>query len=127
MRGSGSRSVAYPGIHLSRLLELLLATCAAGAARAGDTAEADEGGSGGDQELLVHVGERWRGFHNVLIARTGYSGEDGFEVYIPRDEEHHREDVERADGGRRGVWHSALRTGRAQHAAAGGRHEPLRA
>jgi aminomethyltransferase len=27
------------------------------------------------------------GVHNVLIARTGYSGEDGFEVYIPSDEE----------------------------------------
>jgi aminomethyltransferase len=26
------------------------------------------------------------GTHNVLIARTGYSGEDGFEVYIPSDE-----------------------------------------
>jgi aminomethyltransferase len=26
------------------------------------------------------------GVHNVLIARTGYSGEDGFEVYIPADE-----------------------------------------
>jgi aminomethyltransferase len=26
------------------------------------------------------------GVHNVLIARTGYSGEDGFEVYIPSDE-----------------------------------------
>ncbi len=26
------------------------------------------------------------GIHNVLIARTGYSGEDGFEVYIPGDE-----------------------------------------
>ena len=26
------------------------------------------------------------GIHNVLIARTGYSGEDGFEVYIPADE-----------------------------------------
>ncbi|MGO9939874.1 MAG: glycine cleavage system aminomethyltransferase GcvT [Terracidiphilus sp.] len=26
------------------------------------------------------------GMHNVLIARTGYSGEDGFEVYIPSDE-----------------------------------------
>ena len=24
--------------------------------------------------------------HNVLIARTGYSGEDGFEVYLPADE-----------------------------------------
>jgi glycine cleavage system T protein (aminomethyltransferase) len=26
------------------------------------------------------------GVHNVLIARTGYSGEDGFEVYIPSHE-----------------------------------------
>jgi aminomethyltransferase len=26
------------------------------------------------------------GVHNVLIARTGYSGEDGFEVYIPSDQ-----------------------------------------
>jgi aminomethyltransferase len=26
------------------------------------------------------------GFPNVLIARTGYSGEDGFEVYVPSDE-----------------------------------------
>lgn len=27
------------------------------------------------------------GVNNVLIARTGYSGEDGFEVYIPADED----------------------------------------
>ena len=27
------------------------------------------------------------GVKNVLIARTGYSGEDGFEVYLPSDEE----------------------------------------
>ncbi|MDE3187924.1 MAG: glycine cleavage system aminomethyltransferase GcvT [Acidobacteriota bacterium] len=26
------------------------------------------------------------GVHNVMIARTGYSGEDGFEVYVPSDE-----------------------------------------
>jgi aminomethyltransferase len=26
------------------------------------------------------------GIRNVLIARTGYSGEDGFEVYVPSDE-----------------------------------------
>jgi aminomethyltransferase len=26
------------------------------------------------------------GIPNVLIARTGYSGEDGFEVYVPADE-----------------------------------------
>ncbi|HSU18542.1 MAG TPA: glycine cleavage system aminomethyltransferase GcvT [Acidobacteriaceae bacterium] len=26
------------------------------------------------------------GIHNVLIARTGYTGEDGFEIYVPADE-----------------------------------------
>lgn len=26
------------------------------------------------------------GCHNVLISRTGYTGEDGFEIYIPSDE-----------------------------------------
>jgi aminomethyltransferase len=26
------------------------------------------------------------GVYNAMIARTGYSGEDGFEVYIPSDE-----------------------------------------
>jgi aminomethyltransferase len=26
------------------------------------------------------------GLHNVLIARTGYTGEDGFEIYVPADE-----------------------------------------
>jgi aminomethyltransferase len=26
------------------------------------------------------------GIHNVMIARTGYSGEDGFELYLPADE-----------------------------------------
>jgi len=27
------------------------------------------------------------GLKNILIARTGYTGEDGFEIYIPGDEE----------------------------------------
>jgi aminomethyltransferase len=26
------------------------------------------------------------GLHNTLIARTGYTGEDGFEIYVPSDE-----------------------------------------
>ena len=26
------------------------------------------------------------GLHNTLIARTGYTGEDGFEIYLPSDE-----------------------------------------
>jgi aminomethyltransferase len=27
------------------------------------------------------------GLNNILIARTGYTGEDGFEIYVPSDEE----------------------------------------
>ena len=26
------------------------------------------------------------GLNNILIARTGYTGEDGFEIYVPADE-----------------------------------------
>jgi aminomethyltransferase len=26
------------------------------------------------------------GLHNVMVARTGYTGEDGFEIYVPSDE-----------------------------------------
>ena len=66
------------------------------------------------------------GIQNVLIARTGYSGEDGFEVYIPSDEASSVEDVECADGGGRGVRHSSLRPWRAQHPASRSRHESLR-
>ncbi len=41
---------------------------------------------------LAAIGNYWftwgtvAGIPNVMIARTGYSGEDGFEVYIPSDE-----------------------------------------
>ncbi len=41
------------------------------------------------------------GLHNVLIARTGYTGEDGFEIYIPSDE---------PTGAR--VWNEVLEAGR---------------
>ncbi len=41
------------------------------------------------------------GLHNVLISRTGYTGEDGFEIYIPSDE---------ATSAR--VWNEILEAGR---------------
>ncbi len=40
------------------------------------------------------------GLYNVMVARTGYTGEDGFELYIPSDE---------ATGAR--VWHELLAAG----------------
>jgi aminomethyltransferase len=42
-----------------------------------------------DLEAIKNYWFTWgtvAGIPNVLIARTGYSGEDGFEVYIPSDE-----------------------------------------
>jgi len=41
------------------------------------------------------------GIHNVMIARTGYTGEDGFEIYIPSDE---------PTSGR--VWNEVLEAGK---------------
>jgi aminomethyltransferase len=41
------------------------------------------------------------GLPNVMIARTGYTGEDGFEIYVPPDE---------ATSGR--VWNEVLEAGR---------------
>jgi aminomethyltransferase len=41
------------------------------------------------------------GLYNVMIARTGYTGEDGFEIYIPSDE---------ATSAR--VWHEVLEAGK---------------
>ncbi len=40
------------------------------------------------------------GVHNVLIARTGYTGEDGFEIYLPSDEPTSTR-----------VWHEVLEAG----------------
>ena len=58
------------------------------------------------------------------IARTGYTGEDGFEIYVAPEEAPQR--VERAPGRGRGVRHQALRAGRAQHAAPGSGDGALR-
>ena len=57
------------------------------------------------------------GLHNTLIARTGYTGEDGFEIYVPSDvPTSERVWNEVLDAGREfGI--SALRLRCAQHAA----------
>ncbi len=66
------------------------------------------------------------GLHNTLIARTGYTGEDGFEIYVPSDVSHQRARLERGPRSRQGVRHPALRPGRAQHIAPRIRHGALR-
>ena len=45
--------------------------------------------TGVDLSLIKNYWFTWgqvSGCHNVLIARTGYTGEDGFEIYVPADE-----------------------------------------
>ncbi len=54
----------------------------------------------------------------TLIGRTGYTAEDGFEIYIPSDEADQRARLVWIVGGWQGIWSCALRPGRAQHAAA---------
>jgi aminomethyltransferase len=45
------------------------------------------------QANLSKIGNYWFthsrvcGLENVLLARTGYTGEDGFEIYIPSDKQ----------------------------------------
>ena len=59
------------------------------------------------------------GCHNVLIARTGYTGEDGFEIYIPADEPTSSRVWGEILAAGRGVRHRPLRPRLAQHAAPG--------
>ncbi len=62
--------------------------------------------------------------HELLVARTGYTGEDGFELYVAPDvapilwDAHH--------GDRRGLRPGSRGTRQPRHAAAGGGHAALR-
>ena len=61
---------------------------------------------------------------DCLIARTGYTGEDGFEIYFaPEHSEKLWNELARCGLGRRAA---ALRPGRAQYAAPRSFHVPLR-
>ena len=60
--------------------------CAAGAARRGDSAGPDRGGA--RRRRLLHVREYTFASGEVAnvratISRTGYTGEDGFELFVP--------------------------------------------
>ncbi|WP_109485941.1 glycine cleavage system aminomethyltransferase GcvT [Occallatibacter savannae] len=75
----------YPGIHLSDYSSYYSQLAVQGP-RAQETLEKL---TKTDLSAIKNYWFTWgqvAGVHNVLIARTGYSGEDGFEVYIPSDE-----------------------------------------
>ena len=58
------------------------------------------------------------GLRNILIARTGYTAEDGFEIYVPTDEATSARVWNEVLEAGQGIRHRALRLGRAKHAAA---------
>ena len=66
------------------------------------------------------------GLKDTLIARTGYTGEDGFEIYVPSDEETSARVWNEVLGSGQGIRRHPLRTGRAQHASPGVQAAPLR-
>ncbi len=66
------------------------------------------------------------GLKDIMIARTGYTAEDGFEIYVPSDEATSADGVERSAGGGQGIRDPGLRAGRAQYAAAGRQAAALR-
>ena len=75
----------YPGIHLSDYSSYYSQLAVQGP-RAQETLQKL---TNTDLTAIKNYWFTWgqvAGVHNVLIARTGYSGEDGFEVYIPSDE-----------------------------------------
>ena len=67
------------------------------------------------------------GLPNILIARTGYTAEDGFEIYVPTDEATSARVWNEVHGSGQGIRHRSLRAGRAQHASPGRQAAALRA
>ncbi len=108
-----------PGVHVNDFSDYYTQLAIQGAESGGDVAEADFGDLSGIKNYWFTWGQVC-GLHNVMIARTGYTGEDGFEIYIPSDEPTSARVWGDGVGGGCGVWDSGMRVGGAEHAAAGG-------
>src|SRR5208283_2704194 len=75
----------FPGIHLSNYSDYYSQLALQGPRALSTLAKLTKA----DLAAIKNYWFTWgtvAGIPNVLIARTGYSGEDGFEVYIPSDE-----------------------------------------
>jgi len=57
------------------------------------------------------------GLKDTLTARTGYTGEDGFEIYVPSDVATSEARVGGSFGSGPGIWHRSLWTRMPQHPA----------
>ena len=76
---------SYPGIHLSDYSSYYSQLALQGPRALETLQKLTKVDLGGIKNYWFTWGQV-AGIHNVLIARTGYSGEDGFEVYIPSDQ-----------------------------------------
>ena len=81
---------------------------------------------GGDIEDIPYYGARYKDVAGceVLVSRTGYTGEDGFELYCKSPDA--PRDLECADERGRGRGTQALRAGRAGYLAHGDEIRPVR-
>ena len=59
------------------------------------------------------------GLKDILMGRTGYTAEDGFEIYVPADEATSARVWNEILAAGQGIWRGAVRIGSAQHAAPG--------
>ena len=116
---------SMPGIHISDYSPYYSQLALQGPRSLDTLQKAHKGRPGRHQELLVHLGHG--GGHSQRAHRAHrLFGRRRVRGVHPLRRSHHRKDVERADGGRRGVRHTPLRPGRPQHPSPRSRHEPLR-
>ncbi len=83
--GSASRLARWPAIHLSNYSPTIRNWRCRGRARSKHSAKLTKVDLAAIK-IYHFVWGTVAGIPNVMIASTGYSGEDGFEVYIPSDE-----------------------------------------
>ena len=75
----------FPGIHISDYSDMYTQLAIQGPRAAETLAKL----TSVDLSAIKNYWFAWGqvcGLHNTLIARTGYTGEDGFEIYVPSDE-----------------------------------------
>ena len=83
--GCGRRLAHMPGVHVNDFSDYYTQLAIQGP-RAAETLQKL---TSTDLSTIKNYWFTWGqvcGLHNVMIARTGYTGEDGFEIYIPSDE-----------------------------------------
>jgi aminomethyltransferase len=76
---------AMPGVHVSDYSDYYTQIAIQGPKAAATLSKLTDTDLSGTKNYWFTYGKVC-GLYNVMIARTGYTGEDGFEIYIPSDE-----------------------------------------